>query len=86
MEKFKETFLKKYGIWEYVFAVLGFLILFRVGKWFWLTNFEDYSWEVIGFVVLAMALGLMLMGAPLAMLEWARKKTGLKTREEKLKE
>lgn len=78
MGSIKETFLNKYGIYEYIFLVMGVLILGTLTYWFMTKELEYSMGEGIALVV-----GVFAVGAPLSLLEWGRKKIGIETREKK---
>ena len=78
MKEIKETFLRKYGIWEYILLVLGVFIEVKLAIDFWNDDF-GYSFNEIG----ASVFGILLIAFPLTLLDIIRKKTGLQTREEK---
>ena len=84
MGNIKETFLKKYGVWEYVLMIIGLLICYKPVEYIVTIDFEAASWPVIGIVVFFLLLGVLFIAAPLSILELARKKMGLKTRSDKL--
>ncbi|XRE42207.1 hypothetical protein ACIVBQ_000411 [Tenacibaculum discolor] len=85
MNKLKETFLKKYGVWEYVVFFVGAVILGRVLFSIIVADFKNMTIEEIGVIILFLSLGIISVGAPLTILEFARKKAGLPTRSEKNK-
>ncbi len=72
MKKIKETFLKKYSVWEYI-AFLGGLILFgHAIREVVLKNYESIM--VVGGIALA---GLVLMASPLLYVKLFNRRTGL---------
>lgn len=73
----RETFLKKYGIWEYIFLVAGLLILGTLVYWFMTKQLENSIYEGIALIV-----SIFMIAAPQSLLNWGRKKVGLKTKEE----
>jgi len=72
MKKIKETFLKKYAVWEYV-AFAGGLVLFgNAIKQIVLGQYTDIS------TVAAIALsGLVLMASPVLYIKLFKQNTGL---------
>lgn len=88
MNKLKESFAK-YGPWEWVAAVFGLLVTSRVVLQYLLGRFDHIgSWEQTSELIVplgALAIGGLLLGAPMAVLDIFRKKAGLPTREEKIK-
>ena len=85
MENIKETFLKKYGIWEYILFLIGLAFSGRVVYSFVIADFKTLTLEEIGIMILFLCLGILAFAAPLKLLEFARKRVGMETREEKLK-
>ena len=81
MGKLRETFMKKYGLWEYVLFFGGLLIFGKLVYQFMTDTIDGDALDGI-----ALVLSILMMGLPLAILEFARKKAGLKTREENLEE
>ncbi len=77
MEKLRETFIKKYGIWEYILFGLGLVFLGRVGYEFVTISLEELTWDIIAILMVFVALGALLVGAPKTILDWGRKKVGL---------
>ena len=86
MTKLKETYLKKYGVWEYVLFVLGFIILLKTTITFWKSDMEALEWTTIGIMSFFIALGSLLISKPLTILDLARKRIGMETREDKFKD
>lgn len=86
MTKLKETFLKKYGVWEYVLFLIGVGFLGRVLYSFIIADLKNLTIEEIGIMILFFALGALAIAAPLAILDLARKKVGLPTRKEKIEQ
>ena len=84
MKSIKETFLKKYGVWEYVVFFVGAVILGRVLFSIIVADFKNMTIEEIGIIILFLSLGIIAIAAPLTILEFARKKAGLPTRKEQL--
>lgn len=84
MGEIKETYLKKYGIWEYILLALGLVFLYSVGKEVVTREWEEFTIPIIGVMVLFLSLGALLIARPFAILEFARKKAGLETRAKKL--
>ena len=74
MKKTKQTFLRKYDLWEYV-AFAGGLILF--GYTIWEIVLEQYEniWLTAG---IALA-GLILMASPMLYVKLFKRKTDLDT-------
>jgi len=58
-------------------AALGLVILYKVGEWFYSTDFEDMSLTTIAFVILALSIGVLLVARPMSILDMARKKIGM---------
>ena len=85
MENLRETFLKKYGIWEYIFLILGLIFLFSVGKEIITRPWEEFTLPIIGVMVLFVSIGALLVAKPLTILDMARKRVGMTTSEEKHK-
>ena len=81
MDKIRETFLKKYGIWEYLLFIVGLAILGRVVYSIVIADFKTMTWEEIGIIILFFALGVLAVAKPLALADYARKKVGLETKD-----
>lgn len=84
MRNLKQTFLKEYGIWEYVVFIVGLVLLGRVSYSIIVADFKNMTIEEIGVIVLFLAIGIIAVGSPLTMLEFARKKAGVPTRKDKI--
>ena len=84
MDRLKVSFLQKYGAYEYVLFMLGIMILSVWAKWLWESNFKELTWSEIGVSTFFFTLGSVCLASPLSILEWGRKKLGLRTREDKL--
>jgi len=80
MDKIRETFLKKYGVWEYLLFIVGLAILGRVVYSIIIADFKTMTWEEIGIIILFFALGVLAVAKPLALADYARKKVGLDKR------
>ena len=72
MTKLKETFLKKYAVWQYI-AFAGGLVLFGYGIWEIVLEQYDDIWLTAG---IALA-GLILMASPMLYVKLFRRKTDL---------
>tara|TARA_R100000789_G_C2945718_1_gene133490 strand:- start:10 stop:255 length:246 start_codon:yes stop_codon:yes gene_type:complete len=81
MSNLKETFLKRYGVWEYVLFLIGLGMLGRVLYSVIIADFKNMTIEEIGVIILFFALGILAIAAPLTLLDFARKKAGMQTRE-----
>jgi hypothetical protein len=81
MEKLKETFLKKYGIWEYVLFLVGLAFLGRIVYSVIVADFKNMTWDEISAIILFFALGVLAISRPLAILELGRKQLGLKSKK-----
>lgn len=77
MDKIKETFLKKYGVWEYVLFLVGIAFLGRVVYSVVIADFKNMTWDEIGIITLFLALGVLAVAKPMAIADYARKKVGL---------
>ena len=76
MEKIKETFLKRYGVKEWLGVVLG-LVIISIQIYKYATNSFNHDFTVeIG----VFSIGAMLLFAPLTILNIIRKARGLKTK------
>lgn len=76
----KETYLRKYGVWEYILLIIGLFIIIKLGRDFWNDVFT-YSINEIGATVFA----ILLIAFPLTLNDLIRKVRGLETRSEKYK-
>lgn len=83
MGNLKETFLKKYGVWEYVLIIIGILVCYSPIRYLILIDFENASWEVITIVIFVLLFGILLIAAPLSILDYGRKKLGLEPKNQK---
>lgn len=81
MDKIRETFLKKYGVWEYVLFLVGLAILGRVVYSIIFADFKTMTWEEIGIITLFFAIGVLAVAKPLAIADYARKKAGLEIKD-----
>ena len=79
----KETFLKKYGVWEYVLFIVGLAFLGRVVYSVVIADFKNITWEEIAIIVFFFSLGVLSVSKPLSILDLARKKAGLEPKEKK---
>jgi hypothetical protein len=77
---FKTSF-SKYGLGEVILAALGVLFLYSVAKEIIYREWEDFSLNIIGVMILFVSLGALLIMRPLAILDFARKKIGLETKK-----
>jgi len=73
MNKTKETFLKKYSVWEYI-AFLGGLILFGYA----ISEVVLEAYEDIVLVGVVALVGLVLMAAPILYVRLFNDRVGLK--------
>lgn len=78
-----KTSFNKYGIGEIILACLGFVFLLNVGIELFEREWEDFTLETIGIMVLFVSLGSLLIIKPMSILDMARKKVGLETKGEK---
>ncbi|HEA19944.1 hypothetical protein LCGC14_0943620 [marine sediment metagenome] len=78
MGNLRETFLKKYGVAEYVLFIFGVIGCTKVTKDFWNDAIVD-NYYAIG----ALILSVVLMTVPYTLVEYFRKKLGLETKEKK---
>ncbi len=76
MNKIKETYLQKYGIWEYSLFAIGWFIIIKLGRDFWNDVFT-YSLNEIG----ASLLGICLIAFPLTINDTIRKLRGLEPKK-----
>lgn len=82
MGNLKETFIKKYGIPEYIVLLAGVAILGRGVYSLIILNLKDTSWEEIAMIVFIFCIGLIACLAPLSLLDFARKRLGMETKRE----
>lgn len=76
-EKLRKSFLKEYGIWEYVLFGIGMIFLGRVGYEVIFLNIDEITWIIIGVLVLFLSLGALLVARPKSILDFARKRVGM---------
>lgn len=62
---------------------MGILVGINPVWYFIKVDFEKASWHAIGIAVFVLLLSVLLIARPLAIMDYGRKKFGLKTREEK---
>ena len=74
MKRIKETFLKRYMVWQYI-AFAGGLVLFGYGIWEIVLEQYDNIWLTAG---IALA-GLILMASPMLYVKLFKRKTDLDT-------
>ena len=84
MKDLKETYLKKYGVWEYVLFLIGLALAGRSVYSIIIADFKTITAIEIGVIILFLCLGILSFAAPLTMLDIARKKAGMETRREKI--
>lgn len=82
MGNLKETFIKKYGIAEYIVLMAGIAILGRGVYSLVILNLKDTSWEEIAMIVFIFCIGFVAVKAPLKLLDFARKRIGMETKRE----
>ena len=78
-----KTSFNKYGIGEIILACLGLVFLINVGNEVLVREWEDFTLEVVGIMILFLCLGSLLLLAPMAILDLARKRLGLETKGSK---
>lgn len=83
MSNLKETFIKKYGIGEYLLIALGLVFFYSIGKEVLTRNWEDFTIPIIGVLILFVSLGSLLIMKPMAILDMARSRIGMETKKEK---
>ncbi|MGE5944597.1 MAG: hypothetical protein ACM31G_09685 [Flavobacteriales bacterium] len=80
----KETFLKKYGVSEYLVLLAGLCIMARAVYSLIMLNLKATSWEEIAMIISIFCLGFLAVKAPFALLEFSRARLGMETKKEKL--
>jgi len=89
MKKLKESFAK-YGPWEWVAFVFGLAVTTRVLLQYLFGQFDHIdSWEETPELIVplgALVLGGLLIAVPMAVIDLFRKKAGMPTREEIIRE
>jgi hypothetical protein len=83
MGDLKETFIKKYGIGEYFLIVLGLIFFYSVGKEVITREWEDFTLQISGVLILFVSLGSLLIFKPMSILDMARKRIGMETKKDK---
>ncbi len=78
--KIRQTFLKEYGIWEYVLFGIGLIFLGRVGYEVIILDFKEATWVYVGVLVLFLCLGILSVAAPKSILDFARKRVGMEVK------
>ena len=81
MGKISETFLKKYGIAEYVLFIAGIAIIGRVVYSLLIADFKTMTWAEIGVITFVMSIGILAVAAPKTMVDFAKKKTKLDNKD-----
>jgi hypothetical protein len=76
MVKIAESFLKKYGVWEYVLFLAGIIIVSRTVYSIVIANFKTTTWTEIGVIVFLFSLGVLAVSVPKTLVDLAKKKTG----------
>jgi hypothetical protein len=79
----KETFLKKYGVAEYIVMLAGLCIIARGVYSLIVLNLKDTSWEEITMIVFIFCIGFLACYAPMTLADFARTKVGLEPKKEK---
>lgn len=77
MGNLRETFLKKYGVWEYVLFLFGIALSGRATYSMVILNFKETSWLEIAFITSIFLLGILAFSAPKYLVGLAKKKTGV---------
>lgn len=75
-----KTSFNKYGLGEVILACLGLVFLINVGNEVLVRDWEDFTLEAVGIMILFLCLGSLLLLAPMAILDMARKRLGLETK------
>lgn len=68
---------KYYGPMEWMASIIGTLVSGRTTYQFMIGKFDEYEWSEYLMPVGAVCFGLILMSAPLDILDWFRKKFGM---------
>lgn len=82
MGNIKENLLKRYGIGEYLLALIGCIIEYKSLKELLFSELQNVEWEFIALVILLMLFGALFIMAPMAVLDIARKRFGMKPKSE----
>lgn len=75
---------KYYGLMEWIAAIIGVLIASRTTYRFMIGVFDDYRWEEYLTPVCTVLFGLILMSAPLDVLDWFRNKFGMQMKNQRI--
>lgn len=75
----KETFLKKYGVAEYIVMLAGLCVIARGVYSFIVLNLRVATWDEIAKVCFVFSLGLLACCAPNKLITWSGKLVGAKT-------
>ena len=86
MKKFKDTFINKYGIWEYIVFAVGLIFIGKVTWSFAIANFDKVTQGEVGIWVLFFSVGVLAISFPMTILNFARKKAGLDVKTKTVKE
>ena len=74
MNKIRDSFLHKYGVWEYILFIVGLMLIAKTTHSFIVADFHIMTWNEIGMIILVFLLGTLAMAAPKAILDAARSK------------
>tara|TARA_R110002167_G_scaffold284737_1_gene489827 strand:+ start:9130 stop:9375 length:246 start_codon:yes stop_codon:yes gene_type:complete len=72
----RETFLKKYGVYEYVLFIVGLFISGRGVYDVIFLNLDALTWDAIAKIIALILFGALLIAAPKALVDIARNKFG----------
>jgi len=82
--------LSNYGPWEWVALIVGILFIYRPVHQYMTGQFDHIEgWQQLGVLVLpaiVLALGLVLVGKPMSVLDFIRKRAGMETRKKKIQD
>jgi hypothetical protein len=76
MVKIAESFLKKYGVWEYVLFLAGIIIVTRTVYSIVIADFKTTTWTEIGIITFVFSIGILAVAKPKTLVDLAKKKTG----------
>lgn len=86
MGDLKETFMKKYGVWEYLLFLGGALMFGRVIYMFMIGRYDDAeSIADLAVPIGALALSILMFAIPMTLIDAVRKKAGIETKQERFK-
>lgn len=84
MGNIKETFIKKYGVWEYVLFLVGVVFVGRGGYDVISLNLIDLTWDALAKIISLILFGSLVMAMPKTIVDIAKKRFSSNSKKEEL--